>query len=231
MTNKTVYELLSDIMNPDIESDITHIRETIHLAEDTDFTVEESKIVSPWLLNFAKEYRDSLDTEDEYPVYSAIRTGASMLSTEEVECLFPLLADGHKIETSLVTVKMIGRIFKAQPPSGIGRYELVANEIYNNIIVPMTDKPMAVLSHRDAARVELCLTSMIAMGSALIAISTDSISDVLEKVIDETWFKKYLLHNVQELRATWSKRAEPISPIMKKSLDDIINFLEEITNE
>ena len=227
-----VYKFILDIMNPDIKSDITRIRDVVHLAEDTDFTVEQSKIVSPWLLSFALERRYSSDPEDEYPVYSAIRTSASMMSPDEVECLFPLLADGYEIETSLVTVKMIYRIFEAQPPACVGRYEHVANEIYNSIIVPMLDKPMVELSSREAAKAQLCVTALIAMGSGLIAMNPDSICDVLRMVQNkEKWFKRYLLHNVKDLKVAWSKRKAPISLRMAEFLDEIIEFLEEMTNE
>lgn len=232
MENKSLYKLISDIINTEIDTDDIDVRDVIFLAEDTQFTVEQSKVVSPWLLSFALERRYSSDPEDEYPVYSAIRTGASMLYPDEIECLFPLLVDKYAIDTSLVAIKMIYRMFEAQPPSYVGQYEHVANEIYNSIIVPMLDEPMVELSSREGAKAQLCVTALIAMGSGLIAMSPDSICDVLRMVKNkERWFKQYLLHNVKELKTIWSKRKAPISLRMEESLNEIIEFLEEMANE
>ncbi|MCK4786601.1 MAG: hypothetical protein KAV87_22770, partial [Desulfobacteraceae bacterium] len=110
-------QLVSAILHPEAESDIPLLREMIFIAEDANFTIEESKQLSPWLLNFAERHRDSSDPQNEPTVWSAIRTGASMLRPHAADCLRPLLEPGHSIETSLVTVKMLGRIFEAQPPA------------------------------------------------------------------------------------------------------------------
>lgn len=219
-----VYKFILDIMNPNIKSDVVRVRDVIHLAEDTDFTVEQSKIVSPWLLKYALKNRDSSDTEDEYPVYSAIRTGASMLTPDLVHWLFPLLEKGHQIDTSLVTVKMIGRMFAAQPPSKVGEYENIAEKVYD-FLNPMLDRHLAVSPGRDGAIAELCATSLVAMGS-------EKIYPILEKVKDkERWFKQYLLHNAEELKATWESRAKSVSDNMMEFLNEVIKKIQEMTNE
>jgi len=61
--SKTVYKLLLDIMNPEIQSDMPHIRETIFLAEDTNFSIEQSKIISPWLLDFVNKVIKNLEND------------------------------------------------------------------------------------------------------------------------------------------------------------------------
>lgn len=219
---ESTYELLLDIMNPDIESDREYVREIIHLAEDTDFSIEESKIVSPWLLNFALENRDGDDLDD--AIYSAIRTGASMLYPSEVECLFPLLEKGHKIDTSLVAIKMIGRMFEAQPPSKMGEYENIAEKIYD-FLNPMLDRHLVVSPGRDGAIAELCTTSLVAMGSK-------KIYPILEKVKDkEKWFRQYLLHNMKDLKVAWQSRTVPVDSSVAKFLNKVIEILEEMVSD
>lgn len=215
--SKTIYELLLDIMNPEIESDTTHIREVIFLAEDTGFSIEQSKVVSPWLLNYALENRDSSEFDDIDAVYSAIRTGASMLYPNEVECLFPLLETGHEIDIVKVTVKMIGRIFESHPPSKIGEYEHVADKIYN-VIESILKYSISELPIRQAAIAQLCAIALVAMGSK-------KIYPILEKIKNqEQWFKTYIFHSMEELRVIWKKRTKPVPDQMAEFLDTTISF-------
>jgi len=60
---ETTYKLLLDIMNPKIQSNISHIKETIFLAEDTIFNTEQSKVISPWLLDFVNKVIKNLEND------------------------------------------------------------------------------------------------------------------------------------------------------------------------
>ena len=160
------YQQILDIVNSEDKYNVPE--EMIHQIEDTDFTVEQSEVVSPWLIEFALENRDKHDSEDVsdlfFSVSSAIRTGASMLYPNQVERLFPLLEAGHIVDTSLVTVKMISRIFEAQPPSTVGEHEVVAEKIYE-IINSMLNDSLANMSHIDIALIQLGITALVGMGS------------------------------------------------------------------
>lgn len=217
------YQQILDIINSENKYNVP--KEMIHQIEDTDFTVEQSEVVSPWLLNFALENRDKIKDEDhQYEVWSAIRTGSSMLCPDQVECLFPLLEAGHQIDTSLVTIKMIGRIFEAQPPSKVGEYENIAEKVYD-FLNPMLDRYLVVLSSRDGATATLCATALVAMGS-------EKIYPILEKVKNkEGWFREYVLHNTEELRTAWQKRKDPISLQMDKFINETIDFLRRNNND
>ncbi len=103
----TIYDseyLMTEIMNPDTHHNTTKFREMIFKAEDTGFSLENSKKFSSWLLNFAIQQRDSTDSKDKMVVWSAIRTGASMLTPNKVYKLKKLIETGYPIETSLVTI-------------------------------------------------------------------------------------------------------------------------------
>lgn len=216
---ETYYQYMLDIMHPESDSDIFAIRNMIMEAEDLAFSVEQSKIVSPWLLNFAAENRNDSDNED--AIYSAIRTGASMLYPNEVELLFPLLESGYDVSTVRVTVKMIGRIFEAQPPSKVGEYEYISKKIYDIAMLILNDSSAELSSCGEAATVQLGILALISMGSTRSEL-------VLSEVKNEaSWFQEYVLHNMEELRVIWQNRTEPISSQMKVFLDEAINFLEK----
>ncbi len=221
MATEQFYQQILDIINSEDKYDVT--KEMIYQIEDTGFTVEQSEIISPWLIGFAIRFQGSDHSKDAYIVWSAIRTGASMLHPDQVECLFPLLEKGHQIDTSLVTIKMIGRIFEAQPPSKVGEYENIAEKVHD-FVSPMLDRYLVALPSRDGATATLCATALVAMGS-------EKIYPILEKVENkEGWFREYVLHNTEELRTTWKKRKDPISSQMDEFINETINFLRKNNN-
>ncbi len=105
--------LADQILKPDAEDDWPQLREMILTAEDFDFTLQESALLAPRLLDLAIRHRDSDDREDAPAVWSAIRTGASMFQPNDASPLLPLFEPGHTIDTSKVAVKMLGRIYEA----------------------------------------------------------------------------------------------------------------------
>lgn len=211
MNNKDKQTFILEIINPDTKKD--RLLGMILMAEDMEFTVEQSKILSPWLLNFAKEYRDIDSKNSRYKcvVWSAIRTGASMLTPDYVgfiDNLIPLLEQNHRIPTMLVVIKMVGRIFEAQPPKEIDKYEKMAKEIYN-IIESIINKE-TVNYHREAI-IGLSINALAAMGSS-------SIKQIIKKIIKdkEAWFIQMCLKELKKLRQKWENnfKIEPQEPLI-----------------
>lgn len=223
-TTDDVSQLTSDqltlaILDPDAESDMPHLRDMIFIAEDTDFSIEESETLAPWLLSFAERFRDSDDPQDEAPIWSAIRTGASMLRPDVANCLCPLLEPGHPIETSMVAVKMLGRIFAAQPAAEVDEYQDLANEAFE--IADSLLNRHAIESSQTAAKAQLAIYALAAMASS-------KIDDVVKKVqeLNTPWFTRQILHELGELASTWAGRAVPIADPPKNLLDKIIQALK-----
>lgn len=222
MATEKFYQQILDIINSEDKYNVP--KEIIHQIEDTDFSIEQSEVVSPWLINFALANRDKHDATDVkalfYSVSSAIRTGASMLYPNQVERLFPLLETGHIVDTSLVAVKMISRIFEAQPPSIVGEHEIVAEKIYEIIDSLLNDSPDN-LRHRDVALMQLGITALVGMGS-------EKVYQVLERFKNrEEWAKSYILHNMKDLMETWGKRKDPLSESMNEFIIETINFFRK----
>lgn len=223
--SEKMYNFILDIINPNMEIDIDEIRETVFVAEDTDFTVEQSAVVWPWLLNFAKEYRDTDEPEDGIAVLSAIRTGASMISLDKIDQLFPLLEVNHNVYTVLETIKMIGRIFEAQPPNGVDEYKNISRRMHQTIRY-FVNQPADNVSMRDEAVTQLAIYALAGSGSST---TQEIITEVLKK--KQIWFIRQVLHNFRELRSTWENRSdhEPIEPL--KLLNEAIYPMAEYIKE
>ncbi len=212
-------QLASAILHPEVESDMQRLREMILIAEDTGFTVDESKQLAPWLLSFAERYRDSSDPQDEAAVWSAIRTGASMLHPQTANLLFTLLEPGHSIETSLVTVKMVGRVFEAQPPAKVDEYQDMADKVCP--AAEIVRNMYAITSRRSAAIAQLAIYALAAMASS----KTQQIVEEV-KQLGLTWFTQQTLRELCELRSIWSSRPVPLADQPRKLLDRAIKILE-----
>ena len=211
-------QLVSALMDTKAESDMPRLREMILIAEDTGFSVEESERLAPWLLSFAQRYRDSSDPEDEAAVWSAIRTGASMLRPQAANLLFPLLEPGHSIETSLVTVKMLGRIFEAQPPARVDEYQGLANEVYQ--MADFLLNRYAITSSQNAAMGQLAIYALAAMASSEIHGIVKSVQR-----LDIAWFTQQTLRELRELGNIWANRSVAVAKQPRKLLDETIQML------
>jgi len=211
--------LCSAILEEDSESDMPRLRKMIFIAEDTGFTVDQSKLLAPWLLNFAQRHRDSNDPQDEAAVWSAIRTGASMLSPNSADRLLPLLEPGHSIETSLVTVKMIGRIFEAQPPSNIDKHTNLADKVCQ--IAEFLLNRYSITVSQSAAMAQLAVYALAAMASN----ETHRIVKAVHE-LEVVWFTRRTLRKLCELRDIWASHTAAVANEPNNLLNKVIQTLD-----
>jgi hypothetical protein len=211
--------LASAIMQPDAEADMPRLREMILVAEDTRFSVAQSEQLSAWLLSFAQKHRHSEDPKDEAPVWSALRTGASMLRPNNVNCLGPLLEPGHSIETSLVTLKMIGRIFEAQPPAELDGYQHIAKEVC--LIAQSLLNPHVITASQSAAKAQLAIYALVAMASSETASIIKSVQE-----LGVTWFTRRTLRKLRKLNQIWASCSPTIEKAPRELLETALQMLE-----
>ncbi len=198
-TSSTADGLADEILSIESETPSRRLREVILLAEDTEFTPEQSARLAPRLLELAEQHRDSNDPQDEPVVWSAIRTGASMLRPTEAVRLLPLLEPGHSIETSLVTLKMLGRVFEAQPPDDTDQYEALASEARS--IAESLLNPYAIATSQSAAMAQLAVYALAAMGSSHLVTMTQTIRQL---AVD--WFTRRTVRKLRELDEFWQSQ-------------------------
>lgn len=189
-------EIANHLLKLDQDRDKSRLRELIILAEDREFPPEQNKGLATRLLDLALAYRDSNDLEDEPVVWAAIRTGASMLRPTEAPALLPLLEPGRAIETSLVAMKMLGRIFEAYPPTDIDQNSDLARKVRE--IVDSLLNRYAVAMTRNAAMVQLAVYALVAMGAG------DS-PEVIQRIreLDFSWFTRATSCKLHELLEYW----------------------------
>ena len=150
-------------------------------------------------------------------VFSAIRTGASMLRPNDARRLLVLLEPGHSIDTSLVTLKMLGRIFEAQPPGRLDQYADLAGEVRK--IADSLLNRYAISSSQSAAMAQLAIYALAAMAS-------NETLDVVRTVrqIGVAWFIQQTAHELRELRGYWDGRSSTVAP-------EVVDLLERATQE
>lgn len=211
-----------DILSLDEKRDWRRLRTLILEAEDIQLTREENDLLAPRLLDLAVMHRDSYDSADKAVVLSAIRTGASMLSAGEAVLLIDLLEPGHPIDTVLVTVKMVGRIFEAQPPSGVNGYIDLALPIWK--VARHLFNPYAIVISQAAATAQLAIYALAAMAETHLRFTN----------FDWTitpWFTKQVARDLRELKGKWEALPEPVAPSVKELLDRTIETLQpSVTN-
>jgi len=211
----TSAQLASEILQAKTESDMPQLRKMILIAEDTDFTADQSSQLAPWFLNFAERHRDSSDPQDEAAVWSAIRTGASMLAPDAADGLCPLLQPGHSIETSLVAVKMLGRIFEAQPPTDVDQHIALAGEV-RQIAESLLNR-YAITVSQSAAMAHLAIYALAAMGSSEIHRMVEIVQG-----LGAAWFTRRAHRKLSELRNIWASRSATVSDEPRALLDRVI---------
>ena len=214
----TADHLARQLVDRHAEVGWAQLRELIPLAEDMDFSPEQSRKLAPRLLEYATTYRDSTDPQDKPVVWSAIRTGASMLRPDEAGRLRPLLEPGHPVETSLVTVKMLGRIFEAQPPSDLNQYPELAHEVRQ--IADSLLNRYAIAVSQGAAMAQLAVYALAAMGS-------DDAVELSKAVrgLGQSWFTAQLRHELRALWEYWTSQPAKGAPKPRELLERAIQEL------
>ena len=226
MTHRIADEWTSDrladeLLKLDVENDWPRLRELILTAEDFDFTPDKSALLAPRLLELAVQYRDSNDQQDSSAVFSAIRTGASMLRPNEAGHLLALLEPGHPIETSLVTLKMLGRIFEAQPPESPDQHTDLAGEV-RGIAESLLNR-YAIASSQSAAMAQLAVCTLAAMASN----ETLHIVRAVRR-IGVSWFSQQTARELRELQSSWNARPVSVAPEVLGLLERAMNELQAI---
>jgi hypothetical protein len=212
-------QLVRQILELDPDHDRHQLREAIVRAEKVGFAPEDSARVAPRLLELAVYYRDSSDPEDRPVVWSAIRTGASMLRPEDAVRLLPLLEPGHPIETSTVTVKMIGRLFEAHPPADSNRFGDVEHELER-----ITDSLLnryAIAIPQSAAMAQLAVYALAAVGSS----STDALALRIRELA-AGWFTHRTIYKLHELQEHWHRRAVEVPPAHRRLVERALEALQ-----
>ena len=167
--------------------------------EHTEFSSSQSRVLGPRLVQWAVAHRDEPQREYRKCVLSAIRSGASMLQSADVSILLPLLEPRHAVETATVTVKMIGRIFEAYPPSEPDAHPDVAAELHEFARF-LTNPRVIDLAAGNAASLQLAVYALAAMGSSECVRLAKDVG-----AMNITWFTEQTHDDLADLRDRWGR--------------------------
>lgn len=187
--------------------DKTLLREFITLAEDMQFSTEQSARLAPLLLGFAETARRKTDrVYDSAIVNSAIRTGASMLCPNRAHLLLPFLGQGYYVDTTNVALKMLGRIFEAQPPEWPDQHTDIAERIWAE-----TEKQMWRYRMLPPIRDAHCDAHVQLAIYALAAMASEKVLGIVRIVRQAgiSWFVEQALLDLSRLRDHWHKITSP----------------------
>ncbi len=187
-------QLAEAILNPSTLQE--QLKAAVFEAEFTQFSATQDASVGVRLIELALEWRDLDDLDMEPVVWSAIRTGASMIPLEKVDLLTPLLEPGHNIETTLVTLKMVYRIFEAEPPTAPDAYPALADNVLE--IANAFLNNYAVVNDRDAAAAQLSVVALATMWSSQLAKATELVAG-----LSHWWFKSQVIDDLKILLNDW----------------------------
>jgi hypothetical protein len=215
----TADDLARALIEGDTLGNRSQIREWILAAEDVDFTDEQSDRLAPRLLELAGELRTSDDSEDEPAVSAAIRRGASMLRPGQASALLPLLEPGYPIETSLATLKMLGRIFEAQPPKSTDAYPRLARAV--RVIGESLLNRYALAVTQSAAMAQLAIYALAAMASA-DAVETARTAERL----GVSWFARRCAREIRRLDEAWEQRRVSAGAAPRRLLQQVLRELK-----
>ncbi len=199
--------------------DMPRLRELILTIDDTSFSPQKRTQLDSWLLKFAIQFRDSKDTGDVAVVWSAIRTGASMIGLDAADHLLTLMELGHHIETSLVAVKMLGRIFEVRPPTDVDQHSNLADGVLE-LVTPLL-KPCVIKLNDCPPMVSLAIY-------ALAAMACSEVIPVVETVhkLGIPWITRWTTHKLRDLREVWQIRPDPVSDKPRELLENALRTLQ-----
>ena len=222
-------ELFQAIVTDNYDVDWAQLRKQILAAEDVCFSVEQSSLLAPRLLTIATYMRDCDDQEEEPVVWSAIRTGSSMLRPHQAHLLLPLLDEYvHPIETELVAVKMLGRIFEVQPPLGVDLYPELANEVCR--IAKLAHMHLGATEYRFSfAKMQLAIYALAAMACSEAVRVAENMS------AQRPWFVKQVFCSLERLQGYWANCPETVDDgpldLLRRTIDKLQPNTYKITCE
>ena len=144
-----------------------------------------------------------------------------MLCPPEASRLLALLKPGHSIETCLVALKMLGRIFEAQPPERPDQHTDLAGEVRG--IAESLLNPYTIANSKIAAMAQLAVCTLAAMASN----ETLNIVRAVRE-IGVSWFSQQTARELRELQSSWNARPVSVAPEVLGLLERAMNELQAI---
>lgn len=209
-------QLVERLLKLDAQKDWDVLKQDVLQAHDSFFTKEQSEQIGPRLLEIAKYRCDSNKDEDRAVTYAAIRRGASMLLPDQAHLLVPFFRYGLPIETPIVAMKMLGRIFEAHPPKSVDEYLTLTVKV--SCVASEMLKQDVIQRERDGSDgAPLAMLSIC----ALAAMGSSNLLNIIgvAKELEQSWFNKQVARDLIDLKNRWNGRAsKELLELLEKSI-------------
>ncbi|MDQ3330994.1 MAG: hypothetical protein M3552_10115 [Planctomycetota bacterium] len=192
----------SELLNKQLAEDWRNF--LIFTAEDIHFSNPEERQQVGWRLReIADEIRTSKLAANRYIVWSALRRSSSILGTGGVEDLVQFLDVSGKIDTRLVALQSIARVFEATPPACLATYGKVADRVHD-FAAKFLD-PDVFIPGENSAIAQQAIQALAAMGDPRLTKGLKRIEH-----LGRDWVAQQVLRNLQELLQRWKARSPSI---------------------
>ena len=182
---------------------------TVFAAEDVHLPPELRATAGDRLLAIASSLRTASEGREKV-VWSALRRGTSLLTSQQIECLLPFL-QGGPVDTRAVALQALARMFERQPPdSPIASLADRAYQFTTKFLDPDVFTPG-----------EPSLIARYAV-LALACLADSRLQQALEnvKVLNRGFLTRRLRQELQRIRSGWLDRGVPSDHLAVKNIDE-----------
>jgi hypothetical protein len=186
----------------------------VFAAENAHFvTSDQQSRARSRLRELARDLRHGRKAGTDHAVWSAMRRFASLLPPEEANSLLEFLDRAGSVDTRMVGLQCVARVFEAAPPADVASVEPLAGRV-TELAEKFLDPD--VFSGGENSGIARCAVV------ALAALGSPRLTDAMKHVesLDKSWFSVRVKQDLQTLLDGWKSGLAATS-------NSTIRFVEE----
>ena len=194
----------------------------VDVAEVLDFVdPNDRKLIADSMLRIALKIRSSGSAKDEQFLWAALRTFSAMIAAEDAARLLPFLEQDTTVESRLVALQSICRVFEREPPSTACEYQLLANRAYQ-IAKKYLDADVFVDGYNAAVAK--------AAVEAIAVLCDPRLEELISIVASRSpsWFRPQLKDRLTEIAKRWARSPRAQDTRAAAGLDRLKKSIEAV---
>lgn len=191
----------------------------IFAAENAHFvTPEQQRKACSRLRELARRLRHGRKAGTEHVVWSAMRRFASLLPPEEAGSLLEFLDRVGSVDTRMVALQCVARVFEAAPPADTAAIETLARRV-----AELADKFLDPDVFSGGENSGIARWAVI----ALAALGNPGLPDTLKRVqsLDKKWFSVRVEQDLRDLIDAWSDGGTPDSDATFRLVEESLHAM------
>ncbi|MCX7424173.1 MAG: hypothetical protein NTW96_00825 [Planctomycetia bacterium] len=187
--------ILNELGKSDLPEDWRHT--LVFAAENAHFvTSDQQREACSRLRELARGLRHGRKAGTEHVVWSAMRRFASLLPPEEVGSLLEFLDREGSVDTRMVALQCVARLFEGAPPADTASVEPLANRV-----AELAEKfldPDVFSSGENSGIARWAVVALAALGSPRLKYGLEHV-----KSLDKSWFSARVSQELRGLLNGW----------------------------